>query len=71
MQLKLFEACFMPALILGIETRGCLKKEEIKEMERIQGKALNEYLNYHWDIDRNRNMVCRTESAICNIDAVS
>ena len=50
-QLKLFEAYFMPALILGIETRGCLKKEEIKEMERIQGKALNEYLNYHWDID--------------------
>ena len=70
-QLKLFEACFMPALILGIETWGCVKKEEIKEIERIQGKALNEYLNYHWDIDRNRNMVCRTESAICNIDVVS
>ena len=70
-QLKLFEACFIPALILGIETRGCLKKEEIKEMERIQGKALNEYLNYHWDIDRNRNMACRTESVICNIDVVS
>ena len=70
-QLKLFEACFMPALIFGIETWGCVKKEEIKEIERIQGKALNEYLNYHWDIDRNRNMACRTESVICNIDVVS
>ena len=70
-QLKLFEACFMPALIFGIETWGCVKKKEIKEIERIQGKALNEYLNYHWDIDRNRNMACRTESVICNIDVVS
>ena len=70
-QLKLFEACFMPALIFGIETWGCVKKEEIKEIDRIQGKALNEYLNYHWDIDRNRNMACRTESVICNIDVVS
>ena len=39
-QLKLFEACFMPALIYGIEAWGCIKKEEMKEIERIQGKAL-------------------------------
>ena len=39
-QLKLFEACFMSALIYGIEAWGCIKKEETKEIERIRGKAL-------------------------------
>ena len=40
-QLKLFfEPCFMPALIYGIEAWGCIKKEEMKKIERIQGKAL-------------------------------
>ena len=29
-QLKLFEACFMPALIYGIEACGCIKNEEVK-----------------------------------------
>ena len=37
-QLKLFGACFMPVLIYGIETWGRLKKEEMKEIERIQGR---------------------------------
>ena len=40
MQLKLFEACFMPSLIHGIEAWECIKKEEMKEIEKIQGKAL-------------------------------
>ena len=39
-QLKLFEASFMPALIYGIEAWRYIKKEEMKEIERIQGKAL-------------------------------
>ena len=45
MQSKLFEACFMPALIYVIEAWGCIKKEEMKEIERKQGKAfkLQEY----------------------------
>ena len=30
----------MPALICGIEAWGCIKKEEMKEIERIQEKAL-------------------------------
>ena len=44
-QSKLFEACFMPALIYVIEAWGCIKKEEMKEIERKQGKAfkLQEY----------------------------
>ena len=40
MQLKLFEACLMPALIHGIEAWRYIKKEEMKEIERIPGKAL-------------------------------
>ena len=30
----------MPALIYGIEAWGCIKKEMVKEIERIQGKTL-------------------------------
>ena len=40
MQLNFFEAGFMPALIYGIEAWGYIKNEEMKEIERIQGKAL-------------------------------
>ena len=40
MQSKLLEACFMPALIYEIEAWGYIKKEEMKELVRIQGKAL-------------------------------
>ena len=39
-QLKLLEACYIPAILYGIEAWGYLKKEEIKELERLQGKAL-------------------------------
>ena len=39
-QLKLFESCFVPALVHGIEAWGYLKKGKIKEIERIQGKTL-------------------------------
>ena len=35
-----FEACFIPALIYSIEAWGYIKKKKIKEIERIQGKAL-------------------------------
>ena len=40
MQIKLFEGCFIPALTYGIEAWGYIKKEEMKEIERIQGKTL-------------------------------
>ena len=40
MQLKYFEACFMPALIYRIEVWGCIKKDEMKKIERIQGRTL-------------------------------
>ena len=40
MQLKLFEACIMLALIYGIEAWGRMKKKGMKEIERIQGKDL-------------------------------
>ena len=30
----------MPALIYGIEAWGCIKKKEMKEIDRIPGKAL-------------------------------
>ena len=39
-QLKVFKACFIPALIYGIEAWGCIKKEEMKEIQIIQGKTL-------------------------------
>ena len=39
-KLKLFKVCFMPTLIYGIEAWGYIKKEEMKEIESIQGKAL-------------------------------
>ena len=38
-QLILFEACFIPALIYGIEAWGYIKKGK-KGNQRIQGKAL-------------------------------
>ena len=40
MQLKRLEACFMSALIYGIEAWRYIKKKEMKEIERIQAKAL-------------------------------
>ena len=40
MQLNLFEACVMPALIYGMKAWGCIKKEEMKEIERTRGKTL-------------------------------
>ena len=43
-QLKLLEACFVPALIYVIEAWGYIRKEEIKEIDRIQGKALKRIL---------------------------
>ena len=53
---------------------GIHKKEEMKKIERIQGKALklitNQY-SIHRDIDGNRNITCRTENTICNTDVVS
>ena len=39
-QLKLFEARFTPAIIYGIEAQGGIKKGEMKEIDRIQGKTL-------------------------------
>ena len=36
-QLKFFEACFIPA---GIETWGYIKKKEMKELQRIRGNDL-------------------------------
>ena len=35
-QLKRFEACFIPALIFGIDSWGYIKKEEMKDIERIR-----------------------------------
>ena len=38
--LKPFEICFMAALIYAIEAWGYIKKDEMKKIERIQGKTL-------------------------------
>ena len=39
MQLKHLEPCLMPALIYGREAWGYIKKEGMKEIGRIQGRA--------------------------------
>ena len=44
-QLKLYEACYMPAVLYGLETWGYIKKEEIIEPEILQGKALKRIFN--------------------------
>ena len=38
-QVKIFEACIMAALIYRIEAWRYMKKEEMKEIKRIQEKA--------------------------------
>ena len=46
------------------------KKEGMKEIERIQGKARKIIFKLPRDVDGNsgnRNMACRTENRICNI----
>ena len=39
-QLKICEACFKPVQIYEIDEWGYIKKENMKEINRIQGKAL-------------------------------
>ena len=37
---KLYETCLMPALLYGIEAWGKIDKDEINEIDKIQGRAL-------------------------------
>ena len=61
----------MLAPIHGIEAYGNIRKEDMMEIERIQGNALKRIFTtiqccISRDIDRNRNMACRTENTVCN-----
>ena len=40
MQIKIFDACFMPALIFEIKAWEYIKKEEMEGIEKIQGETL-------------------------------
>ena len=39
-KLKLFDTCLMTALIYGMEAWGNIRLVEMREIEKIQGKAL-------------------------------
>ena len=44
-KLKLYETCLMPALLYGLEAWGKIDKDELNEIEKIQGKALKRIFN--------------------------
>ena len=45
LKLKLYETCLMPALIYGLEAWGKIDKDEMNEIEKIQGRALKMIFN--------------------------
>ena len=45
LKLKLYETCLMPALIYGLEAWGKIDKDEMNEIEKIQGRALKRIFN--------------------------
>ena len=44
-KLKLYETCLMPALLYGLEAWGKIDKDEMNEIEKIQGRALKKIFN--------------------------
>ena len=44
-KLKLYETCLMPALLYGLEAWGKIDKDEMNEIEKIQGRALKRISN--------------------------
>ena len=44
-KLKLCKACLMPALVYGLEAWGKIDKDEMNEIEKIQGRALKKIFN--------------------------
>ena len=42
---KLYETCIMPALLYGLEAWGKIDKDEMNEIEKIQGRALKVIFN--------------------------
>ena len=69
MQLKFLEVFFMPAVIYGTKAWRYIKKEEMKEIESIQGKTLKKIFKLPVSTlytERNRNMTCRTKNTIRN-----
>ena len=44
-KLILYETCLMPALLYGLEAWGKIDKDELNEIEKIQGKALKRIFN--------------------------
>ena len=44
-KLKLYETCLMPALLYGLEAWGKIDKDEMNEIEKIQGRALKRIFN--------------------------
>ena len=47
-KLKLFDTCLMTALIYGMEAWGNIRLVEMREIEKIQGKALKRYFNFNF-----------------------
>ena len=45
-KLKLYETCLMPALLYGLEAWGKIDKDEMNEIEKIQGRALKAIFNF-------------------------
>ena len=44
-KLKLYETCLMPALLYGLEAWRTIDKDEMNEIEKIQGRALKVIFN--------------------------
>ena len=44
-KLKLYKTCLMPALLYGLEAWGKIDKDEMNEIEKIQGRALKRIFN--------------------------
>ena len=42
---KLYETCLMPELLYRLEAWGKVDKDEINEIEKIQGRALKRIFN--------------------------
>ena len=76
-KLKLFGTCLMTALIYGMEAWGNIRLVEMREIEKIQGKALKKIFqlqlsnSLYWYHNGNRNMASRAKTPICYNGALS
>ena len=76
-KLKLFDTCLMTALIYGMEAWGNIRLVEMREIEKIQGKALKKIFqlqlsnSLYWYHNGNRNMASRAKTPICYNGALS